>query len=66
MKFFAISLLIINDYRWRDMFLIEILVLSILLFNIKFKYDRKFLGGFYIHIHVPMHTYMKTCVHIYT
>ncbi len=51
---FPISLLIINDYQWRDTFLF----LSILVFNIEFKYDKNFLGDSYIHIHVPMLTYI--------
>jgi hypothetical protein len=45
-------------------FLLKFLFLSILVFNIRFKYDRNVLGGFYIHIHVPMDTlYMKTYIH---
>ncbi len=59
------------NYKWlsveRNIFLLKLFFLSILVFNIKFKYDWNFFGGFYIHIYMYPCTliYMKTYIHSY-
>jgi hypothetical protein len=59
MKTFALSLLIINDYRWRDMFFIEILVLVYIHIHVPMHiYIWKHI---YIHIYINIDTY----IHIY-